>query len=251
VTAQLECLLDDVVFGKQPMVGAIDAVCAVAQRIIGKLKDGLPNGEPPLLASRESGAAADRPPTAAMKRFADSIGRQKGIKPPPGYTKSGSVCRAFLEKHAPKKVGDVQLGAFGPQPASPAQVIFAEKIAQEKGVVVPDEAKVSSAAMSSWIAAHQNAKPSKVRPRSGAKCRGGPAAKTTTGARRSRKPKSAPAAEVAAPTPAQPKAQTNTPLRIPYGNKELALKLGARYGAGGWYAPPGVDLAAFGEQGWW
>ena len=34
VTAQLECLLDDVV------IGAIDAVCDVAQRIIGKLKDG-------------------------------------------------------------------------------------------------------------------------------------------------------------------------------------------------------------------
>jgi hypothetical protein len=37
VTAQLECLLDDVVVGKQEMVGAIDAVCDVAQRIIGKL----------------------------------------------------------------------------------------------------------------------------------------------------------------------------------------------------------------------
>jgi DNA topoisomerase III len=34
VTAQLECLLDDVVVGKQEMVGAIDAVCDVAQRII-------------------------------------------------------------------------------------------------------------------------------------------------------------------------------------------------------------------------
>jgi len=40
------------------------------------------------------------------------------------------------------------------------------------------------------------------------------------------------------------------PLRIPYGNKEVALKLGARYRSGGWYAPPGVDLAAFGERGW-
>ena len=34
------------------------------------------------------------------------------------------------------------------------------------------------------------------------------------------------------------------------GNKEVALKLGARYGSAGWYAPPGVDLAAFGERGW-
>jgi hypothetical protein len=35
-----------------------------------------------------------------------------------------------------------------------------------------------------------------------------------------------------------------------YGNKEVALKLGARYRSGGWYAPPGVDLSAFGERGW-
>jgi DNA topoisomerase-3 len=41
-----------------------------------------------------------------------------------------------------------------------------------------------------------------------------------------------------------------TPLRIPYGNKDVALKLGARYRPSGWYAPPGVDLAIFGERGW-
>ena len=28
------------------------------------------------------------------------------------------------------------------------------------------------------------------------------------------------------------------------------MKLGARYGSSGWYAPPGVDLSAFGERGW-
>jgi DNA topoisomerase III len=39
-------------------------------------------------------------------------------------------------------------------------------------------------------------------------------------------------------------------LKIPYGNKEVALKLGARYDAGGWYAPWGVDLSAFKEKGW-
>ncbi len=43
-TAQLECLLDDIVIGKQEMVGAIDAVCDVAQRIIGKLKQGAAAG---------------------------------------------------------------------------------------------------------------------------------------------------------------------------------------------------------------
>jgi uncharacterized membrane protein YeaQ/YmgE (transglycosylase-associated protein family) len=31
------------------------------------------------------GDAGVRPPTPAMKRFADSVARQKGIKPPAGY----------------------------------------------------------------------------------------------------------------------------------------------------------------------
>jgi DNA topoisomerase-3 len=56
-------------------------------------------------------------------------------------------------------------------------------------------------------------------------------------------------ADAASMAPA-PKNSIGTPLRIPYGNKEVALKLGARYGSEGWYAPPGVDLSAFGERGW-
>ena len=56
VTAQLECLLDDVVVGKQEMIGAIDAVCNVAERIIGKLKDGGPPVGPPCLALRSATA---------------------------------------------------------------------------------------------------------------------------------------------------------------------------------------------------
>ena len=28
------------------------------------------------------------------------------------------------------------------------------------------------------------------------------------------------------------------------------MKLGARYGAGGWYAPAGTDLSTFRELGW-
>jgi DNA topoisomerase-3 len=103
VTAQLECLLDDVVVGKQERVGAIDAVCDVAQRIIGKLKDGTAAGGPPLLGVAVGNGAGGYPPTQAMKRFADSLARQKGIKPPPGYKTSISICSAFLKEHAPKK----------------------------------------------------------------------------------------------------------------------------------------------------
>src|SRR6266446_2348311 len=151
VTAQLECLLDEVVIGKQEMVGAIDAVCDVAERIIGKLKEGASTGGPPLLGAAVNRDAGGRPPTQAMKRFADRIARQKGIRPPPGYTKSGSICRAFLDQHAPKKADVETSGELGSKPASPAQMLFAEKIAREKGMVIPDETKASSAAVSAWI----------------------------------------------------------------------------------------------------
>src|ERR1700733_10990613 len=103
LTAQLECLLDEVVIGKQQMIGAIDAVCDVAQRIIGKLQEGAAIGGSPLLGAAIAGDARSRPPTPAMKRFADSIARGKGVKPPPGYATTGSICRAFLNQHAPKK----------------------------------------------------------------------------------------------------------------------------------------------------
>ncbi|HEY5064526.1 MAG TPA: DUF5710 domain-containing protein, partial [Xanthobacteraceae bacterium] len=73
-----------------------------------------------------------------------------------------------------------------------------------------------------------------------------PQSKATT--KRSRKRKADTVA--APPAPAQPNSVTGTPLRIPYGNKDVAMNLGARYGSAGWYAPPGVDLSAFGERGW-
>jgi DNA topoisomerase-3 len=114
VTAQLECLLDDVVVGKQEMIGAIDAVCDVAERIIGKLKDGASAGGPPLLGAVVGNGPGTFPPTPAMKRFADSLVRQKGIKPPPGYKTSISICRKFLNEHATKKAEGKQPRSMNP-----------------------------------------------------------------------------------------------------------------------------------------
>ncbi len=132
VTAQLERLLDGVLVGETAMMGAIDAVCAQAERIIGRLT------------ARGGAGLPDVRPAAA----------------PPARTRP----------------------------------------ARGKTRTSPD------------------AKP----------------------ARRARK---------AAPRPAAP-AEGDTPLRIPYGNKETAQKLGARYRDGGWYAPPGVDLHRFRDHGW-
>jgi len=210
VTAQLECLLDDVVVGRQEMVGAIDAVCDVARRIIGKLSEGGAAAAPALPGgSLDDGAGY--PPTPAMKRYADSLSRQKGIKPPPGYQTSMSICGRFLREHAPKKADGETPGKVGFQP---------DKAGKRR-----TRGRNSAAGLA------KSASPPSTSPR-----------------KRSRKPKSG--AAVASPVAAEPNSAADTPLRIPYGNKDIAFRLGARYRAGGWYAPPGVDLTAFGERGW-
>ncbi len=58
LTAQLECLLDEIVIGKQQMIGAIDAVCDVAQRIIASSRKAPPSEDrrcsaPPSPATRD------------------------------------------------------------------------------------------------------------------------------------------------------------------------------------------------------
>ena len=244
VTAQLECLLDDVVVGKQEMVGAIDAVCDVAERIISKLKEGC--REPSLLGSAGGNGTGTYPPTPAMKRFADSLVRQKGIKPPPGYKTSISICRKFLSEHAPKKSDGETPGKLDPKPASPVQLLYAKKLAQGKGVIIPDDAMTNSATMSAWIDANRVRKPRKVNRKTSDRPVGS-AALQVAPPKRSRKRKVNADAASTAPVSAN---SSRTPLRIPYGNKEVALKLGARYGSEGWYAPAGVDFSAFRERGW-
>jgi DNA topoisomerase-3 len=183
-----------------------------------------------------------------MKRFADSLVRHKGIKPPPGYKTSISICRKFLNEHAPKKADGETPGKLEPKPVSPAQLLYAKKIAQGKGLVIPDEAKASSAAMSAWIDSNRDTKRRRRGRKAAYKPAGSAAPQSAGPTRRSRKRKVG--ADAAPSTPTQPNSAAGTPLRIPYGNKDVAMKLGARYGSAGWYAPPGVDLSAFGDRGW-
>jgi DNA topoisomerase-3 len=182
-----------------------------------------------------------------MKRFADSLVRQKGVKPPPGYKTSISICSAFLKEHAPKKADGETLGKAEPKSISPAQLLYATKIALGKGVVIPDEAKATSTAMAAWIDSNKGPKRRKTGRKTASRPAGSIAPQSSAPTKISRKRK---AAAAGASMHAQPNPAAWTPLRIPYGNKDLALKLGARYRSGGWYAPPGVDLAAFGERGW-
>ena len=179
-----------------------------------------------------------------MMRYADSLARQKRIKPPPGYKTSTSVCREFLNQHAPGKAA----GKQGADTGVSEQIATAERIEQETGAGIREAAAASPGAVSMSVDSNLGTKRRKRNPKSTNKPRKS-AAPGSAGTRKrpgERKTDAADAPQAAA----QQEAPTVTPLRIPYGNKEVALRLGARYGSTGWYAPPGVDLTTFGERGW-
>ena len=124
--------------------------------------------------------------------------------------------------------------------------MYAKKLAQGKGLIIPDDARTNSVEMSAWIDTNRAKKRRKLN------------RKTSKRPVRSVAPQAAPSKmarnqkvdtdpALLASVPAN---SSRTPLRIPYGNKAVALKLGARYGSEGWYAPPGVDLSAFGDRCW-
>jgi DNA topoisomerase III len=106
-------------------------------------------------------------------------------------------------QHAPKKSGGEPPGQLGSKPASPAQILFAEKIAQDKGNVIPDETKVSSAAMSAWIKSNKGAVHGKGRRKTANKPSRSTAAKSAAPTKRSRQRTADADAAVAPPTPAR------------------------------------------------
>ena len=117
VTAELECLLDDVLTGRQEMTGAVDAVCDSALRIIGRLQS-QPADDLAGALGETDGLESERFPTASMRKFAALIARRKGIKPPAGYTRSAMLCRKFLDEHAPRRTeGRSAEPAAGREPA--------------------------------------------------------------------------------------------------------------------------------------
>jgi DNA topoisomerase-3 len=158
VTARLELLLDEVLVGRQEMLGAIEAVCAQARHSIGRLTEAAPaqaHAVPPLTdtVAATAAGAADATQAGARGRGRGKRGRKAGSTMP----RKGSA-----PKTSPKR--------FRAE---------AEPVAQASG-----------------------------------------------------------------------ETETGTRLRIPFGNKDAAQGLGARYRAGGWYAPPGVALAPFRQRGW-
>ena len=158
-----------------------------------------------------------------------------------------SICREFLNQHAPGKSSANATGRQEADPLVSGQIENPESRDQENAFASPVAVFAQSdaplAAERRKLPRKSTSKPRKsVEPGSVRAVK--PLGEHNAGEDASAKGAAAPAAA------AHHNALTVTPLRIPYGNKDVALRLGARYGSAGWYAAPGVDLTAFGERGW-
>ena len=105
------------------------------------------------------------PPTPAMKRFADSIARQKGSIKPARLQDVDLDLSKISQRTRAQESAEGETPAR-PKPVSPAQMLYAIKVAQAKGIVIPHEAKADLTAMSAWIDWNRSAAASVVdRPR--------------------------------------------------------------------------------------
>lgn len=76
-------------------------------------------------------------PTEKMVLAATGAAARHDVKPPKGFEQDFDVCKAFLDAYLNK--------------ASPKAVKFAESIAKEKGLTIPDEARLTGKSLSAWI----------------------------------------------------------------------------------------------------
>jgi DNA topoisomerase-3 len=210
MTAQMERLLDEVLVGRQELGGAIDAVCAQASRIIERLQ-GATSFDPTLLSRSAKCSDTDYPPRPAVKRFVNKHAQQKGLATQRGSTTSAATGRAFPGQHTSKKAKRPSV--------SPVNLW---KPSSTSGDVRSGQRRVPSGGKA-------------------AAARSDPAGVTTRVKKTGRS-----IAKIVAPETAE----SDTPLNIPFGNKEAAMQMGARYRGGRWYAPTGSDLNGFRERGW-
>jgi DNA topoisomerase-3 len=214
VTAKLEFLLDEVLFGRRRAQEAIDAVCGQAARIIGRLLAGTPSGGALLPAASSKLSTAARGSGKSHRRTT----RNSGPPVPEGSGQSGNqVPRARPASGKARPAGALDGSALARGP-------FAEKTSRTKGRAT-SEGKLAGQG-------EGQATPLGPKRQDGARKRA------------TRKAAGIGDARLSSGT------EDGTPLTIPFGNKEVALRLGARYRTGGWFAPPGTNLEPFKDKGW-
>ena len=127
------------------MVSAIDAVCDVTRSRY--------------VSTDACDEALCRRPRPSERHQASARLQDVGIDLP----------RISQRTRTPKKAEGETPGKPEYKPVSPAQMLYAKNVAQGKGVVIPEEAKADSVAVSAWIDSNRSGKLGKRGRKSGYK----------------------------------------------------------------------------------
>ena len=80
-------------------------------------------------------------PTEKMVAAAKTAADRHGVALPEDFDKDFDVCKKFLDEYLTKP--------------TPKALTFAEKIAKEKGLTIPDAARTNARDLSAWIDANK------------------------------------------------------------------------------------------------
>jgi DNA topoisomerase-3 len=141
-TAAWETLFSQVEAGRMTFMEAVDRLAEQARRSIEGIKAAREKGA----VSIDMGKAA--PPSPKMLKYAEMIADRKGVKLPAKARRDASICRSFLDEHAPK--ADEQ-GKRGALPPSQKQKDLARRIAQTKGVELDPAILEDGARLKKWL----------------------------------------------------------------------------------------------------
>ena len=89
-------------------------------------------------------------PTPKMVAAAKNIAKRKEIKLPPGVITNSMKCKAFLDEHMGERPRNAD-GSLAPFPPSEQQRKLAERLSEQTGIGIPENALTSSKLLSGWI----------------------------------------------------------------------------------------------------
>ncbi len=211
VTAKLEFLLDEVLYGRRGAEEAIDAVCGQASRIIGRLRAGAPADGIPL-------------PAVSPRVVPTARGGDKGTR-----RKTRSAVPLSGEENGQSATPSRRAPPVAAKARSSVQTTETEPTRQKTAKKL--KASPSTPGKAAGRSVRNASAPGPIK-------RGGSRGQASGVSKPSRQVRQSAAGD------------DGTRLNIPFGNKELAMSLGARYRTGGWFAPPGTRLEPFQEKGW-
>lgn len=136
LTGQMEMMLEQIKAGEQKAAPVVEQIVGVATSAVDSM-----------VAAKEAGASISssqsRPPSEGMKRAARAKAKREGKRVPAGVLSDMAKCREYLGPMPDR-------GAGGGAPSEKA-LSFAQKIAGEKGIEIPETALSDGKALSKWI----------------------------------------------------------------------------------------------------